>query len=127
MADTITNDTLLRAYIDPVARLLTIGEADLSGPGLWPDYLNVYQLENEHIPDLIRMACDPALYDCDGTGLENWAPIHAWRALAQLRAAEAVSPLLEFTKRDIDDDAIAQELPTVFGMIGPAAIHRCPG
>jgi HEAT repeat protein len=50
--------------------------------------------------------------------------LHAWRALGQLRAESAVEPLTTLLDRiDKDDDEWVQEdLPEVFGMIGPAAI-----
>jgi hypothetical protein len=65
------------------------------------------------------MVSDTGLNEADEP--EIWAPVHAWRALAQLRAVEAVEPLVEFMKV-ADDDAVTQEFVTVFGMIGPAAI-----
>jgi hypothetical protein len=122
MADIITNDALRQDYDGPVGRLLTVGETNLFKRGEWPNYPREYELGREHIPALIRMACDVALHDGDSEGPEIWAPVHAWRALAQLRATEAVEPLLEFTKLDMDDDAVSQEFAMVFGMIGPSAI-----
>jgi hypothetical protein len=115
-------DTLSRQYPDPVGRLLTVGDANIFKPIEWPDYLERYELGTEHIPELIQMACDMALHLSSSDGPEIWAPVHAWRALAQLRAEEAIQPLLEFMRIDLDDDAVAQEFATVFGMIGAAAI-----
>src|SRR5579864_7878643 len=51
--------------------------------------------------------------------------VHAWRALGQLRAVEAVEPLLELFDRLEDDDWVHEELPAVFGLIGPARICIC--
>jgi hypothetical protein len=51
-----------------------------------------------------------------------WAPAHAWRALGQLRAVEAVAPLLELLRVRADADWVDIELPHVFGLIGPGAI-----
>ena len=78
--------------------------------------------QREHISDLIRMACDAGLNQADSSSNEVWAPMHAWRALGQLRAEEAVLPLLSLLRAAEDDEAAAEELPAVFGMIGPAAI-----
>jgi len=60
----------------------------------------------QHVPDLIRMALDDELYWADSDSLEVWAPIHAWRALGQLRAEAAVQPLTRLLARidDFDDD-----------------------
>ena len=122
MPDTMINDTLSQAYADPVARLLTVGDVAAYDKVDWPDYAARFDLGPEHIPGLIRMACDQSLHRANVEGTEAWAPIHAWRALAQFQAVEAVQPLLEFSKIEEYNDAIVEEFSTVYGMIGPAAI-----
>jgi hypothetical protein len=110
------------SYSPPVDKLLTLGDARDS-TAHWPDYLAL-GLGPEHIPDLIRMATDEELHWADSESREVWAPIHAWRALGQLRAEAAVKPLTGLLHRidDDDDDWVGEELPEVYGMIGPAAI-----
>jgi hypothetical protein len=78
----------------------------------------------EHVPDLIRMALDEELYWSEVENEAVWAPIHAWRALAQLHAEEAAQPLTRLLYRidEYDDDWVGEEIPRVFGHIGPAAI-----
>jgi len=122
MLENSTNDMVRQDYADPVARLLAAGDAHIFDVIEWPDYPEQFALGDEHIPALIRMACDMALHTADSNRPEIWAPVHAWRALAQLRAEEAIEPLLEFAKIDLDDDAVSEEFATVFGMIGPAVI-----
>src|SRR5438093_123369 len=78
--------TMSNDYKDPVARLLTLGDA--RPVKTWPNYLEL-GLSREHVPELIRMATDDELNWADSESLEVWAPIHAWRALGQLRAEEA--------------------------------------
>ena len=107
------------AYPPPVARLLELGEEHATTR--WMDYLAL-GLGPEHAPDLVRMATDDALNQADDEGPETWAPMHAWRALGQLRAAEAVEPLLELAGKLEDELFTEPELATVFGMIGRAAI-----
>lgn len=53
-----------------------------------------------------------------------WAPLHAWRALGQLKAVVAVEPLLAqlAVAETNDDDWGMEEIPQVIGLIGPAAI-----
>ncbi len=116
-------DELGVGYAAPVQRLLSIGEARSYNPSDWPDYRARFGLEREHIGDLIRMACDAGLNQAESTSGEVWAPMHAWRALGQMRAEEAVVPLLAFLRTAEDDEAAAEELPAVFGMIGQAAIR----
>ena len=110
------------SYTDPVAKLLTYGGVDGRSPhDKWPDYRDL-GLTEEHIPDLIRMATDSDLHNSHHEGAEVWAPLHAWRALAQLRAVDAARPLVHLFEQLKDDEWIAEELPAVFSMIGPATI-----
>jgi hypothetical protein len=81
----------------------------------------------EHIPELIRLACDATLNWGDPDSREVWAPLHAWRALGQLRAEASVAPLLAFLKTAEGDEAVGQDFPMVFGMIGSAAIPHIAG
>ncbi|MFO7917334.1 MAG: DUF1186 domain-containing protein [Anaerolineae bacterium] len=103
-------------YPEPVSKLLTMGEPEVHE---WSDYLAL-GLSPEHVPDLICMA----LGDAPSDDPAIWGPIHAWRALGQLRAEEAIEPLIQLLQDidDFDDDWISEEMPTVFALIGPAAI-----
>src|SRR5512147_542087 len=113
---------MLHSYTDPVAKLLTYSGVDERSPKeQWPDYREL-GLTKEHIPDLIRMATDLDLHNLRRESPEVWAPLHAWRALAQLRAVEAVNPLVLLFEQLKDDDWLLVELPTVLSMIGPGAI-----
>ncbi len=68
------------------------------------------------------MTCDAELNGLDVESPELWAPLHAWRALGQLRAEEAAPSLVRLFEQLDDDDWVEEELPRVFAMIGPAAI-----
>ena len=92
-------------YAAPVRQLLSIGETHSYDPAEWPDYCARFALGHEHIGDLIRMACDAGLNQADSSSNEVWAPMHAWRALGQLRAEEAVLPLLALLRAAEDDEA----------------------
>ena len=109
------------SYPASVDQLLTYGEAEVVKPDDWPNYLEL-GLGPEHIPDLIRMATDEELNWADSESLEVWAPIHAWRALGQLHAVAAIEPLLTLFDTLEDSEWVMEELPEVFGMIGPAAL-----
>lgn len=109
------------SYPPPVDKLLTIGEPEVGEPKDWPNYLKL-GLTAEHIPALIRMATDKELNTTDSEGIEIWAPNHAWRALGQLHAIEAAEPLLTFFDLNGDSEWVMEELPEVFGMIGPQAL-----
>lgn len=119
-------------YSDPVARLLTLGdpremhrEPEWWGGPNWPNYPVEFGLKPEHVPDLIRMATDQELNQAMSDTSEVWAPIHAWRALGQMKAVDAIQPLLGLFHRvdDENDDWVGEDLPEVMGLIGPAAIQ----
>ncbi|MCA1598013.1 MAG: hypothetical protein LC769_03150, partial [Chloroflexi bacterium] len=74
------------------------------------------------IPDLIRLVGDEVFNEGDPDSPEVWGPLHAWRALGQLHATEAVAPLLDVLSNNEGDDWVHEELPRVFALIGPAAI-----
>ena len=115
-----------RTYQEPVARLLDYGECHMADGGPadleWLDYVSDLRLTPEHVPELIRLACDATLHTAEAENPAVWAPAHAWRALGQLRAVEAVAPLLELLRVRADDDWVDIELPYVFGLIGPGAV-----
>jgi hypothetical protein len=113
--------THTNSYAPPVDQLLTYGEGQIVSPDDWPHYLEL-GLGPEQIPDLIRLATDEALIWDDSDRLEVWAPLHAWRALGQLRAEAAIEPLLSLFEPLVENDWAMEELPAVLGMIGPAAL-----
>jgi hypothetical protein len=111
----------MNSYPEPVSRLLTLGDPGALGDD-WPDYLG-YGFGAEHVPDLIRMATDPALNLGDSNSTEVWAPLHAWRVLGELQAVEAIDPLLALLDdEEMKDDWAAEEMPVVFGKMGAPAI-----
>jgi hypothetical protein len=108
-------------YPAPVDQLRRLGEPTYGDD--WPEYPRRYGLGPEHVPDLIRMATDPALNQADSESPDVWAPLHAWRALGQLHAAEAAEPLLRLLlEREPDDDWVREDVPRAVGMLGPAAL-----
>ena len=126
---------MTNAYTEPVSKLIELGRPD---PGAsWLDY-SALGLTRDHVPDLIRLLEDDELRfmeppddlpedgDDDDEGLPEWyAQIHAWRALGQIQAAEAIPALLGILYQidDDNDDWLSSDAPLVFGMIGPAAIE----
>lgn len=107
-------------YHPPVDKLLTYG--DCRKVRKFPNYVEKLGFSAEHIPDLIRMATDPDLNWGDSDSLEVWAPVHASRALGQLKAEAAIEPLLSIAEEMEVGDSLNEELPQIFALIGPAAI-----
>ena len=73
------------------------------------------------VPALIALATDQRLLWADSERAEVWAPGHAARLLGELRAAEAVEPLLPLL--ELDQDWPREDLPEVFGRIGEPAFQ----
>lgn len=115
----------MKNYSGAIAQLLTLG-SDL--PILVKDWANyaAIGITSTDIPELIDMATDAELYSSDQHASEGWATVHAWRALAQLKAGEAVVPLLQayerFGERYDWWEWFSDELPEVFLTMGEAAI-----
>ncbi len=119
-------------YTLPVANLLKLGSPIFAVESdKWLDYQQTAGIGSEDIPQLIRLATDDKLEDVD---LEDddldeeeeeqnatllYGPIHALRALGQLKAQEAAEPLLSLL--DWEDDFVDEDLPRIYALIGPAA------
>jgi hypothetical protein len=106
-------------YSAPVDVLLNLGQTTINK---WPDYLQQYNLTTADIPELIRMATDSDLNFAPSDSLEVWAPVHAWRALGELRAEAAIEPLISVFNEMEESDWFREEMPEVFSLIGQAAI-----
>jgi hypothetical protein len=106
---------------DPVSQLLTLGKVeDISEP--WRDY-KALGLTPAHAPALLRMATDLDLNRAVLESDEVWVPLHAWRALAQLRAVEAMQPLLDLMDELEGDEWLSEDLPTIAELLGPRALE----
>ncbi len=102
-------------YQPPVAELLNYG--DCRNYKEWPNYVQSLNLSKEHIPELIKMATDEELNRAGSDSQAVWSPVHAWRALGQLKASEALESLLGLLARR-DDDWISNDFPTLCTLIG---------
>ncbi|PSR16218.1 PBS lyase [filamentous cyanobacterium CCP3] len=110
-------------YSPPVNVLLKLGEQHLQQKK-WPDYTKIYGFTAEHIPALIQMAIDQELNWAESDSLDVWAPVHAWRTLGQLKAEEAIEPLLSVFHLMEDSNWFMEDMPQVFALIGPASIPK---
>lgn len=118
------NDSTATAasYQPPLDQLLSLGQPKGYASAL--DYASL-GIGADHIPELLRMVSDEGLHNASGTSSLVWAPLHAWRALAQLKAEQAVGPLLGLLPR-IDkhqDDWVSEDVPRALGQIGQAALE----
>ena len=95
-------------------------------------YLATCRVSKDDVPQLIEIAAKWSDLDWPTNDLElgidvedaELLPVTAWRTLADLKASEAVEPLVQLLCEldDEYDDWASDELPHVFGNIGAAAI-----
>jgi hypothetical protein len=121
------DEKMTNTYPEPISKLLKLGRP--LEP--WQDYAALGILPSD-IPELIRLVEDHELRIMeppddfpDNEELPEWfAQVHAWRALAQLKAEEAVPAILGILYQvdEDDDDWIGEDAEDIFAAIGPAAI-----
>jgi len=109
-------------YQPPVNQLLSLGKPQ--GQSCTLNYAAL-GIRSEHVPELLRMASDGGLHNAPRESKLIWAPVHAWRALGELKAEPAIGPLLGLLSRidEHDDDWASDELPGVLGAIGRGALE----
>jgi hypothetical protein len=112
----------MSTYAEPVNQLRNLGA--VSNSGKWRDYSEL-GLGPDHVAELIGMMTDKELNQAGSQRTDVWAPTHAWRALAQMHAVEAIDPFLELLRfldeEDLDDWA-HEDAPKFFTQMGPAAL-----
>jgi hypothetical protein len=99
----------------------------------WRDYASELGLTSDDVPALIDLIerwpaylaeVDELADDANPLPDAWFAPMHAWRALGQLKAESAIAPMLAQVDAldDYGDDWSMEDWPQVFAMIGPTAI-----
>ncbi len=108
-----------RGYESPLDRLLQLGDARSLGD-IEPR-LREWQIAQEHVPDLIRMARDRRLNtEWDDDDPAGWAPIHALLALEHFDVTPFVDELVPLF--DVESDWISSHLPEVLARTGSVAL-----
>jgi Protein of unknown function (DUF1186) len=111
-------------YSPPVDQLLTYGDP-IANERDWSEYLNL-GITTAHIPALIQILEDEALFLSESEEDDYWAVVHAWRIVGELKAEAAIPALIAALGRWGDDDPwwewINEEFPAVFLEIGTVTI-----
>ncbi len=112
-------------YTSPVKQLLQQDDPDLIRD--WSSYLKL-GITAQHIDELARMAIDRAFFEEDEED-SGWVLVHAWRTLAMLQETAAIDPLIQVLRQlsdgqdpEAEFDWVAEELPLIFGQMGPMAV-----
>ncbi|MFP4356207.1 MAG: DUF1186 domain-containing protein [Phycisphaerae bacterium] len=92
------------------------------------DYIAQLAATAADVPELVTVAsqwADPIDWPDEKSYVAGYAPIHAWRCLAQLRAEQAIHPLLNLMDQldEGGDDWYLSEFPHVFAWIGRATLE----
>ena len=91
----------------------------------WDDYVAL-GFAPAHVPELIDILENTAQI-WDEAGEEDrieWAPIHAWRALAELGAVEALPAMLRLHESEGESDWVGEEIPLALARLGPPVLER---
>src|SRR5689334_2360667 len=112
----VTSD---RPYPSPLDQLLTIGNALETADA--EEQIAQLGFNQEHVPDLVRMARDRALNTSPGDSDAVWAPIHALTALASLEASAYAAELVPLF--DVDSEWFGENLPDILGKVGQPALE----
>lgn len=104
-----------------IQALLALGKP--SNDRDWPDYTQLYDLDEDDVPALLALYGDDEFHAQGGDEAALWAALHAWRALGQLRADAAIEPLIASFDTLFEDDYALDELCKVMAMLGSSAIE----
>jgi hypothetical protein len=116
-----TEETANVERVDPgelVRRLLQHGEA--LPPSLRSDILS---RGSEVVAPLIDLLADPALDDVDAVG-QGYVPLHAAQLLGELRAPEAIGPLLEALSRTEPGYFLYEDVRHALEKLGSAVVPQ---
>jgi uncharacterized protein DUF1186 len=118
-------------YRPPVSKLLELGERPLRRNK--PHDYRAMGIAEEHLAELSRMSRDRALFEEDCPDPARWAPIHAARAMIQLKTTAAIEPLVKLldypTDADFDDacEWYFEDVPEGLVSIGSEALPAIGG
>lgn len=107
-------------YSEIVRQCFSLGEPDWNE---WDDYTALGFMP-AHVPELVHILDNTTEIweQVDEEGLVEWAPIHAWRALAQLGAVEALPAMLRLHEKEGESDWVGEEIPLALSRFGPAVL-----
>lgn len=94
---------------------------------IWPDYIKELDLKKTDAKTLIELIASSDLsVITTGASMEQFAPMHAWRALGQLHSKESIETLLNSLIEKKNQEAFWYriELPNVIKQIGGEAIKQ---
>lgn len=95
-----------------------------------PALISLLKKSDEWLPEAVRIELPETEADPETEiPLFYWMPLHAWRALGELEAVEAVPALLEVLHLIDDDfdmvsDMVQEEVPPVLAALGKKAIPQ---
>lgn len=103
--------------------------AQLGSPGAWETQpwlqYKTLGVGKQHVPDLIDiLKLFDEFWDQGPDSALSWTPMHAWRALGQLQAADALPAMVELLAL-LDEQEIVriqEDMPKAIGLVGAPAV-----
>jgi hypothetical protein len=110
-----------KEYSEIVQQCFTRGEPDWQE---WDDYPSL-GFTPAHVPELVHILENTTqIWEQAGEDdLTVWAPIHAWRALAQLDAVEALPAMLRLHESEGESDWVGEDIPLALSRFGPPVLE----
>lgn len=110
------------AYPEPVAALLSLGEAaPIRDPASWQDY-KALGLTVAHVEDLKRRVEDLTVNDRPKDDAVDWVPVHVCRAMGQIGNLDTIPWLLSLEVLFPQDYMLMEEIQHSIAVMGPGAI-----
>jgi hypothetical protein len=113
----------MKRTIELIKKLKEFGKTSFDQK--WPDYVKRLNLKKNDTKTLIEIVSSTNLsLITDGILVEQFAAMHAWRALGQMNAKESIKTLLTSLSDPKNEEAywFRIELPKVIKLIGPTFI-----
>ncbi len=105
-------------YESPVSRLLWIGQPERR----WRSYRGMGLTEAD-VPELFRLLRDRSAEEWNPP--ESWAPVHAWRAIAEFQIPELIPEILNLIDEGDGleiDDVLLEDMFEIATRVGPAGM-----
>lgn len=88
----------------------------------WPEYASALPPEEYDEAFLLGLLNDERFFDAPEGSALVWVPMHAWRALAQMRSLEVIDPVLRLAGSSFYTDAY-RDFPRISALLGERAIE----
>ena len=90
----------------------------------WEDYLKLLALNESDIPELLSILKEGEIEKIYGGINEDYSPLHAWRALSQLQAVDAIDTMIDIAIENDDASWLIIEFSRIIPVMGYDVIDK---